>query len=167
MGGGDCMRLCVSAAFAAPYEDTPEIFGGPGSGNAPEFQRAYEQWAAERGYRWWFSHDVAPVGLPRWFASVPALKGGGTHAVVMAQDRLWFDPSSLNPVAVAYESVALSDVLRALWLERSETRTISQAFLPIAGRPAGTGLRATRGDEPNSSVRLDVAPSTGVAERQR
>lgn len=97
---GDCERMAVTTAWGAEYgfgyDDTPSIHPLEQS-----WQAAWEQWAADRGLKWWVSDVSAPIGQRRWIASVDSLTNPGTfHAVAMEYDHLLADSNQETPYTV-------------------------------------------------------------------
>jgi len=90
---GDCFRIATALAWGQAlgfgYEDTPaEQYP-----NGGEQHRAYQNWAAIRGLRWWRSFESAPTrGV--WLALVDSPGGYATHVVVMNGRRLYADPAN-------------------------------------------------------------------------
>lgn len=84
----DCFRRATARAYGIPYDLTPAT-----DPFAADWQDTWERWARENGLRWWSSDEVAPIGVSRWIACVPSrTHAGAAHAVVMAADRLLYDP---------------------------------------------------------------------------
>jgi len=81
----DCLRAAVATATQVPYEVLPD------------FQTDAEllAWATDQGWRL-DRHEQPPTSARRWIGMSPgyATHGGARHTLVMARERLYFDPGS-------------------------------------------------------------------------
>lgn len=81
----DCLRAAVATATQVPYE------------LLPDFQTEAEllTWASANGWRM-DRHERPPIEARRWIGMSPsyATHGGARHTLVMARERLYFDPAS-------------------------------------------------------------------------
>ena len=71
--------------------------------------RAWQNWAAIRGLRWFDSIQLAPLASP-WLAIVDSPTGYSDHVVVMDGQRLYADPAN------HFTQVGPRDVRRAMML---------------------------------------------------
>lgn len=118
---GDCLRAAVSVAYGWPYDDTPAGDGGQHPMNAVLAGTSWEGWALDRGLRWCWSWQAAPIFMERWIACVPGLDEhsrrheGTLHAVAMEHRALLYEPSAGQ--GPSWQEVGPTDVRRAMWLE--------------------------------------------------
>jgi hypothetical protein len=106
---------CYGQRYGFGLEDTPDATGD-------EQAAAWETWADERGMRWWYSDELAPVGMPRWLAFVPSRQpGAALHAVVMRYGEVLYDPPLGDDRP--WTKVDKEDVLSARMLLRDEDPT--------------------------------------------
>lgn len=161
----DCLRAAVSVALDVPYEETPH----DRDKRSPYDRRSLEQagwgaWAYERGLRWCWSRDLAPVFLPTWFACVhghrqdrarrlsglpvkPARKNV-IHALLMEHRRLIYDPSGRTT------AVHPSQIVQALWLVPVDS----------PGRGRGNFWRISRSPDPQVYRQApDYTPAAAAA----
>jgi hypothetical protein len=115
----ECVRIAVTECYGQRYgfgfDDTPDATGEAQAG-------AWEAWAEERGMEWWYSDELAPVGMPRWLAFVPSrLPDAKLHAVVMRYGVVQYDPPLDD--AEPWPEVHKEDVLSARMLLRDEDPT--------------------------------------------
>ena len=117
---GDCLRAAVSVAYGWPYDDTPAGDGGQHPLNTVIAGTSWQNWALERGLRWCWSWQAAPIFQPRWIAVVDGLGDNGRrgegviHAVAMQHAELLYEPTEGR--GPTYTKIHPTDVRRAMWL---------------------------------------------------
>ena len=106
---------CYGQRYGFGFDDTPDATGDAQAA-------AWEGFAEERDMRWWYSDELAPVGMPRWLAFVPSrLPDAKLHAVVMRYGGLLYDPPLDD--ASPWAEVRREDVLSARMLLREDDPT--------------------------------------------
>lgn len=129
----DCFRAALATVTQIPVEQVPDprLDERLAAGESPDeinrkSRERLDSWLAGRGLRLVFHHDALPVDRDRWIgvvlASDPDPDLFDDHSIILARDRIIFNPSISLPVPEGWQvqRPTLSDIAYGITVDNTE-----------------------------------------------
>lgn len=117
-GVGDCFRACMCSILDIPNSnDLPNVHDS-------EWFLKWQKFLKKFGLRLCHGSNCWKDGY--WIASVPSLNYAlTTHAIVMKDTKVFFDPSTKKKYKKGTEMLGCSDIMSGYWVEIDDISKIN------------------------------------------